>query len=79
MSLTSREPSPTNFWTRSDPDIRMKVALAWEATGLDRQEMVKLFSDSSNLQVLNHHPYNALQHPVDRVIKKRDIIVARLP
>jgi hypothetical protein len=55
------------------------VALAWEATRLDRQEMMELFNDNSNLQVLDHHPYDALQHPVDRVIKKRDIVVARLP
>ena len=55
------------------------VTLAWEATRLDRQEMTKLFNDNSNLQVLNHHPYDTLQHPVDRVIKKRDVVVARLP
>jgi SAM-dependent methyltransferase len=55
------------------------VTLAWEATRLDRQEMIGLFSDNSNLQVLNHHPYDALQHPVDRVIKKRDVVVAQLP
>lgn len=55
------------------------VALAWDATRLDRQEMIRLFNENSNLQVLNHHPYDALQHPVDRVIKKRDVIVARLP
>ena len=55
------------------------VALAWDATRLARQEMMGLFTENSNLQVLNHHPYDTLQHPVDRVIKKRDIIVARLP
>ncbi|MFB0537411.1 MAG: hypothetical protein ACETWR_20800 [Anaerolineae bacterium] len=55
------------------------MALAWESTRLDRQEMMDIFNDNSNLQVLNHHPYDKLQHPVDRVIKKRDVVVARLP
>jgi hypothetical protein len=55
------------------------MALAWEFTRLDRREIMEIFNDNSNLQVLNHHPYDALQHPVDRVIKKRDAVVARLP
>jgi hypothetical protein len=54
------------------------LAFAWESRRYSRPEMIALVEESSPLTVLNDHPYNALAHRVDRVIKERDVIVARL-
>lgn len=52
------------------------LALAWNATRIDRATIVTLLEQHTRLQVRNDPPYTQLAHPVDRVIKKRDIIVA---
>lgn len=52
------------------------LALAWNATRTDRQQMIDLFTGRSRLRVLNEPPYTQLAHAVDRVIKKRDILLA---
>jgi hypothetical protein len=39
--------------------------------------MVALVETVAPLTVLNDPPYNQLAHRVDRVIKRRDILVAR--
>lgn len=51
------------------------IALAWNATRIERAEMLGLFELHTRLQVRNDPPYNELVHAVDRVIKHRDIIV----
>jgi hypothetical protein len=53
------------------------MVLAWESTRFPREEMIVIVESASPLTVLNETPYNILTHRVDRVIKQRDIIVAR--
>lgn len=50
------------------------LVFSWDATRFAREEMVAIVE--SDFAVQNHPPYNQLAHRVDRVIKKRDIIVA---
>ncbi|MEE8400413.1 MAG: hypothetical protein V3S89_15485, partial [Desulfobacterales bacterium] len=52
------------------------MALAWESTRFPRTDMIALIESESPLRVLNRPPYDMLTHQVDRVIKKRDVIVA---
>ncbi|HWS84668.1 MAG TPA: hypothetical protein VN207_10455 [Ktedonobacteraceae bacterium] len=52
------------------------IALAWNATRIKRTEIVELMQLHTNLQVRSDPPYTQFEHTVDRVIKKRDIIVA---
>ncbi|MBN1937265.1 MAG: hypothetical protein JW934_21575 [Anaerolineae bacterium] len=54
------------------------MALAWESKRFGRAEMIDLVQGSAPLTVLNDPPYDALAHRVDRVIKERDLVVARL-
>ncbi|HTI13196.1 MAG TPA: hypothetical protein VL461_01325 [Dictyobacter sp.] len=51
------------------------IALSWNATRIAREEMVGLLRLHTGLQVLDEPPYTQLGHAVDRVIKRRDIIV----
>ena len=53
------------------------LALAWDATRFTRDTMIAMLASQSCLTVLNDPPYNQLAHRVDRVIKHRDVIVAR--
>ena len=53
------------------------VALAWDATRFGRERMLALVGACDALTALNDAPYDALAHRVDRVIKRRDILVAR--
>ncbi|CAN5592023.1 SAM-dependent methyltransferase [soil metagenome] len=53
------------------------LALAWDATRFSRTEMINLVESVAPLAVFNDPPYNALAHRVDRVIKQRDVLVAR--
>ncbi len=52
------------------------LALAWNATRIERQDMVACIEQNTSLRVLNDPPYTLFEHAVDRVIKKRDILVA---
>ena len=52
------------------------LALAWNATRIERAALVELIERHSSLRVLNEPPYTQFAHAVDRVIKKRDIMVA---
>lgn len=54
------------------------MALAWESKRFPRPEMMALVESLSDLTVLNDFPYDHLAHQVDRVIKQRDVLVARL-
>jgi hypothetical protein len=52
------------------------LALAWNATRIDRAEMIRLIESRTDLSVRDEVPYTQLAHTVDRVIKKRDILIA---
>jgi hypothetical protein len=52
------------------------VALAWNATRIERTAITELVEKRSQLRVRNDPPYTQFAHPVDRVIKKRDVLVA---
>jgi hypothetical protein len=54
------------------------LVFSWDATRFPREDMVALVESASDLRVRNDSPYDQLAHRVDRVIKRRDIIVARL-
>ncbi|MCS6847682.1 MAG: hypothetical protein RMN52_08210 [Anaerolineae bacterium] len=53
------------------------LVFAWESARFPRAEMIGLVESCSGLHVLNEPPYDRLAHRVDRVIKQRDVIVAR--
>jgi SAM-dependent methyltransferase len=50
------------------------LAVSWDATRLPRARMVAIVRE--HLDVLDASPYDELEHRVDRVIKRRDAIVA---
>lgn len=52
------------------------IALSWNATRIHRDAMISLFEQYTRLRVQNEPPYTQFEHAVDRVIKRRDIIVA---
>jgi hypothetical protein len=54
------------------------LAFSWDSTRATRDEMVALVEDLSPLRVVAEAPYGDLAHRVDRVIKRRDVIVARM-
>ncbi len=51
------------------------IALAWNATRIERAEMVNFLEQEASLTVRNEPPYTQFAHTVDRVIKRRDIVV----
>ncbi|MBV9691947.1 MAG: hypothetical protein JO202_19810 [Ktedonobacteraceae bacterium] len=51
------------------------LALAWNATRIERASMIELLERQTRLKVRDEPPYTQFAHVVDRVIKKRDIIV----
>ncbi len=51
------------------------LALAWNATRIDRAEMIELIERCTDLRVRNDPPFTQFAHAVDRVIKKRDIVI----
>lgn len=53
------------------------LVFSWDATRFLRDEMIDFVQDVSDFTVLNQPPYNQLAHRVDRVIKHRDVLVAR--
>jgi hypothetical protein len=53
------------------------LALAWDATRFTRPQMVGLVETAAPVAVLSGPPYDRLAHRVDRVIKQRDLLVAR--
>jgi hypothetical protein len=52
------------------------LALAWNATRIERDAMIELVEQRTHMHVRNDPPYTQLAHTVDRVIKRRDIVVA---
>ena len=55
------------------------LALAWNATRIERGELVRIVEARTSLRVRTDAPYTQLEHTVDRVIKKRDILIAVRP
>ena len=53
------------------------LAYAWDSTRFPRSDMIALVETTCALAVLNTPPYDGLSHRVDRVIKQRDVLVAR--
>lgn len=54
------------------------LALAWEASRLERPEAIGLVERSRRgLRVIDEPPFDTLAHQVDRAIKRRDILVIR--
>ncbi|GHO43599.1 hypothetical protein [Ktedonospora formicarum] len=52
------------------------LALAWNATRVERAALIDVIQTNTRLRILNESPYSQFTHAVDRVIKKRDILVA---
>ncbi len=52
------------------------IALAWNATPIERTTIIDLVEQQTQLRIRNDPPYTQFVHTVDRVIKKRDILVA---
>lgn len=52
------------------------LALAWNATHIPRASLVQLVEARTSLRVRNDPPYTQLEHTVDRVIKRRDVLIA---
>ena len=55
------------------------LALSWNATHIERAELVQYIEELTALRPRSEPPYTQFQHTVDRVIKKRDIVVAVKP
>jgi hypothetical protein len=53
------------------------ITLSWESTRFPRAQIVEMIHSVPELIVLDTPPYDQLAHQVDRVIKQRDVIVAR--
>ena len=53
------------------------LVMAWESSRYPRDEMIEQVEQLCPLRVLDGPPYDALAHRVDRVIKQRDLLVAR--
>ncbi|MBX3014264.1 MAG: hypothetical protein KF832_22265 [Caldilineaceae bacterium] len=53
------------------------LVLAWDATRFARSTMIEQLQGLIDLTILDAPPYDQLVHSVDRVIKARDVIVAR--
>ncbi len=51
------------------------ILLVWDQRTLAREEITQLVEGFPGLRVLNSPPWTDFVHPVDRVIKKRDILV----
>lgn len=52
------------------------IALSWNATRIERAAMIDLVGKHTHMHIRSAPPYTEFEHAVDRVIKKRDILVA---
>jgi tRNA G10 N-methylase Trm11 len=53
------------------------LVMAWESSRYSRADLIRLVEQISPLSVLDDPPYDTLAHRVDRVIRQRDVLVAR--
>jgi len=63
-------------WHRVAADEAV-LALAWDATRIPREALAGLVETGQRWEILRGGAWKCLAHPVDRVIKRRDVIVAR--
>ena len=62
-------------WTALLPPSGALV-YSWDATRFPREQMVEIAEQTGRLRVLGEGAYAQLGHPVDRVIKRREVLVA---
>lgn len=53
------------------------IVMSWDSSRFLRKEMITLVTDISPISILDGAIYEKMAHRVDRVIKERDVIVAR--
>ncbi|NLD39150.1 MAG: hypothetical protein GX654_20005 [Desulfatiglans sp.] len=53
------------------------IVMSWDSSRFTRKEMINLIKDTTSIMVLEGGVYENMVHRVDRVIKERDVIVAR--
>jgi hypothetical protein len=53
------------------------IAFSWDATRFGRDKMAALVRSIVPLHIVDRPPYDRLAHRVDRVIKRRDVLVAK--
>ena len=53
------------------------IVMSWDSSRFSRKEMINLLKVVYSLRILEGKIYENMTHRVDRVIKKRDVIVAR--
>lgn len=53
------------------------LVLVWDQRTLSREELVQLLVGLGELEPLDEPPWNQFVHPVDQVIRRRDILVLR--
>lgn len=53
------------------------LALAWESSRFPRARMLDCVAQAGGLEMYDEPPFNRLAHRVDRVIKQRDVLLAR--
>lgn len=53
------------------------IVMSWDSSRFSRGEMINLFNSVCSVSILEGEAYEKMAHRVDRVIKERDVIVAR--
>lgn len=53
------------------------IVMSWDSSRFSRKDMTNLIKDISPITILDGDIYEKMAHRVDRVIKERDVIVAR--
>ena len=54
------------------------LVMSWESTRFSRKKMIDLIKKTCSIKVLEDDIYKNMSHRVDRVIKERDVVVARV-
>lgn len=52
------------------------LAMSWDSTRFSREDMIAVVQSAGAWRVFNDSPYDQMAHRVDRVIKRRDVLVA---
>ena len=54
------------------------IVMSWDSSRFKRRQMIYLLRDKGKIRVLEGGKYENMVHRVDRVIKERDVIVAKI-
>ena len=54
------------------------IVMSWDSSHFSRKQLIDLLKDNEKISILEGSVYENMSHRVDRVIKERDIIVARV-